>query len=478
MKKIFLFLILVTSTITTYAQAPDRSAPPELGKAKNLQLPPLQRFELSNGLKVLLMEKHNVPLVQMNLVINTGSFNDPNGKEGLSSFTMDMLDEGAGSLNSLELADEIEFLGASIRTRGGNFTSEVNCSLPVSKLEPVLKLMTDIVLKPTFSETELERLKKLELNGLLENYDNPGVIAQQAFGQLIFGEDSPYGKSPNEQSVKSFSVADCKKFHAANFNTGNSLLVIVGDVDQKTLKPLLEKYFGTYPKGQAIESKLSEPKQISGRNIYLIDKPGSAQSVIFIGRMGPSRMTPDYNAIEVMNTLLGGSFTSRLNSNLREKNGYSYGARSSFSFWKIPSPFAAYSSVQTDATGPALTEFFNEFNGMLKPIPEEDYLRAKNYDALGYAAGFETNAEIASKLASLEWFQLPDNYYNTYVDKALAVTKEEVEAAAKEYIVPSNMLVVIVGDREKVEQPIIDQNIEKPVNLTIEDILGKKPELK
>lgn len=460
-----------------YAQQPNRSAPPQLEKAKNLQLPPIQRFTLSNGLNILLMEKHSVPLVQLNLLLQVGSVDDPSGKEGLSSFAMDMLDEGAGNYNALQLADEIEFLGAQINTYSGNFTSGVNCSAPVSKLDPVLKIMTDIILKPTFSENEVERLRKLRLNGLLQNYDNPNIIAQRAFNKLLFDPATPYGKFPGEAAIKAYTQSDLTSFHKNHFVTGNSTLIIVGDVTKASITPLLEKYFSAYTAGTVSKATLPVSKQVKGRSIFIVDKPGAPQSVIMIGRIGTTRSDADFNSIMVMNTILGGSFTSRLNTNLREKNGYSYGAGSGFSLWKVPGPFTARSSVQTDVTGPALGEFFNEFNRMRKPMPDEDFMRGKNYDALGYAAEFETNSSIASALADLVTYQLPDDYFNKYVDKALAVTKKNVEAVAKKHIDPTNMVVIIVGDREKIEAGITKLNLGKPTVMSIEDILGKKPQL-
>ena len=477
MKNILALFILTATLISSTAQSPDRSTPPKLAKAKNLQLPPIQRFMLSNGLNVVMMEKHAVPLIQINLLIQTGTYYEPDGKEGIGSFTMDMMDEGAGELDALQLADEIEFLGASIGTYGGNFSSGITCSAPISKIDNVLKLMTDIVLRPAFNETEIERLRKLRLNSLLQNYDNPNLIAQRAFNKFLFNSNTPYSKSPTEQAIKSYSKNDCIDYHKKNFVTGNSTLIIVGDITKESILPVLEKYFSTYPKGEVIKNPLPLPKQITGRNIYIIDKPGAAQSVIRIGRIGTSRSDSEYNAIVVMNTILGGSFTSRLNSNLREKNGYSYGAGSGFSFWKIPGPFVASSSVQTDVTGPALGEFFNEFNGMLKPIPNEEFERGKNYDALGYAAEFETNANIADALEDLVLYGLNDNYFNSYVDKALAVTKKNVENVAKKYVDPKNMLIIIVGDKEKIEAGVNKIKLGKTSILSIEDILGKKPQL-
>lgn len=477
MKKFNLLYCLLLVSIVTVAQTPDRFSPPALAKAKNLQLPAIQKFTLSNGLAVVLMEKHTVPLVQVNLLIQTGSFDDPAGKEGLSSIAMDLLDEGAGEYNALQLADEIEFLGARIGTFSRAFSSEVDCSAPVSKLDGALKLMSTIALKPTFSEAELERLRKLRLNGLLTAYDEPTIIATRAFNKLLFDPATPYGKFANEQSITAYSKSDLESFHTKNFISGNSTLIIVGDVTKASVTPLLEKYFAAYPAGVVTNTAKPTPQQIKGRKLYIVDKPGAAQSVIRIGRIGTSRGDADYNNITIMNTILGGSFASRLNTNLREEHGYSYGASSGFSFWSIPGPFTANSSVQTDVTGSALGEFFIEFKKMRQPLPDVDLNRGKNYEALGYAGNFETNSSIAAALGELVLYKLPDTYFNSYVDQALAVTKKGIEAAAKKYIVPENMLIVIVGDRTKIEEGVKKLNLGKINFLSIEDVLGKKPQL-
>ena len=477
MKKLtILYSLLLISVVALY-QSPDRSAPPALGKAKNLQLPPIQKFTLSNGLAVVLLEKHTVPLVQVNLLLQTGSFDDPAGKEGLASMAMDLLDEGAGEYDALQLADEIEFLGAQIGTFSRSFSSEIDCSTPVSKLDHALKLMSTIVLKPTFAEAELERVRKLRLNSLLTTYDEPTQIASRAYNRLLFGESTPYGRFANEQSIKAYTKADLESFHTRNFVTGNCTLIIVGDVTKDSVTPLLEKYFAGLSAGAITNPAKPTPQQIKGRTIYLVDKPGAAQSVIRIGKIGTSRGDVAYNDIVTMNTILGGSFASRLNTNLREEHGYSYGASSGFSFWPVAGPFTASSSVQTDVTGPALGEFFIEFKKMLAPLPEAEMNRGKNYNALGYAGDFETNGQIAVALAELVMFQLPDNYFNTYVDKALAVNKKGVEAAAKKYITPDNMLIVVVGDRAKIEEGIKKLKLGKINVLSIEDVLGKKPQL-
>jgi zinc protease len=477
MKKIFITFILVFLFHPGFSQAPVRTGPPSLDKVKSLTLPTPVRFTLSNGLKVVLMEKHNVPLVQVNLLIQTGNYDDPVGKEGLAGFAMDALDEGAGKFSALELSDEIEYLGAQIGTGSRPFSSEVNCTAPIARLQEAISLMSTIALRPAFAEKEIERLRKLRLNGLLQSYDEPNAIANRAFNQLMFPDNSPYGRFSNDKSIRSYSREDLLTFHRSQFVTGNSTLIVAGDVTRESIQPVLEKYFSAYPKGNALAKTRPTPTQVRGRFIYIIDKPGAAQSVIQIGRLGPARNDPAYYAANILNTIFGGSFTSRLNSNLREQHGYAYGAGSNFSFWNTPSPFLSSSSVQTDVTGPALGEFFKEFDKIRQPIPVDELNRGKNYTALGYARLFETNSDLASTLGSLVLYQLPDGYYNGYVGKVLAVTPQEVTAAANQFIVPDNMLVVIVGDRAKIEAGIRQLNLGNVNFLTIEDVLGKKPVL-
>lgn len=481
MKKFFNYLFVLILTLlfnfSLIAQKVDRTKPPQLPPPKSLSLPQLIRFELSNGLKVVLMEKHNVPLIQLNVIIKTGTVYDPKDKDGLANLTFDMLDEGNAKKSSLEIADAIDFLGAKISTRAGQHFSGIYLHTPISKFDEALKIFGDIILKPDFPQSELNRKKKEYLTTISQWHDQPTVIANVAFNKFLFGNDHPYGKTPigNESAIKSFTVDDLKKFYSQYFKANNAFIVAVGDIKKDDLKNKLENIFGKWQKGNLQEIKIQKPKQVEKRIIYLIDKPNSAQSVIYIGRIGAERLTNDYNAIIVMNTILGGSFTSRLNTNLREEHGYTYGAGSRFIFKPLPGSFVASSSVQTEVTDKALSEFFKELNGILEPIPEEEINRAKNLEALSYPRNFQSVSDISSQIEELVEYNLPDNYFNEYVTKILNVKNDEVYAAAKKYIVPEQMIIVIVGDRAKIEDGIKQLNLGEIKNLTIEDVLGKIP---
>lgn len=461
------------------AQKPDRSAPPPLGTPGTLNLPAIQKFKLSNGLPVVLMEKRGVPVVQINLLVKTGSAMEPMDKAGTASMTAAMLDEGAGTRSALELADAIDFLGARITTNSGQHTSIVALHTPVSKLDAALPLMGDIAIRPTFPAEELDRLRKERMTALVQWHDQPGTIASVAFSQTLYGSRHPYGVPSigNEQSLRTMKVSDLKRFHDTYYNPNNVTLIVVGDVGKAEIERKLESVFGAWRGRTTASVNWPDATQVERRVIYLVDKPGAAQSEIRIGRIGVSRMTADYFPLVVMNTILGGSFTSRLNQNLRETHGYSYGAGSFFDMRPLPGPFMAYSAVQTNVTDSALYEFFKEFRDIQKSLPDEEFEKAKNYVALGYPDNFESVGQIAGMLAEMITYNLPDNYFNTYVSNVLAVKKADVERVAREYVLPDKMAVIVVGDKATIEKGIRGLKLGTVQVKSIENILGKPPKL-
>jgi predicted Zn-dependent peptidase len=465
--------------LLAFAQTPDRSRPPAVGRPPSLKLPPIQRLKLSNGLPVLLMEKRGVPVVQVNLLVKADSAGDPPEKSGLTSLMLDLMDEGAGSRSALELADAIDFLGANISTFAGVRFSGVALYAPVAKLGEAVSLMADIAQRPRFAAEELERKRTERLTALLQSHDQPNTIASVLSARTLWGPVHPYGlgTSISEPSIRSVTVEDLKGLHASAFHSGAATIVAVGDISASSLLPSLESAFGKWPQKAYTEVPIAVPKQVAGRTVYLVDKPGSAQSVIRIGRIGAERMTPDYFPMIVMNTILGGSFTSRLNQNLREQHGYSYGAGSSFDFRVVPGPFVAASSVQTAVTDKALAEFMNELRRVLQPPTEEEVMRARNYLALGYPGNFQTVREIAGAIQELAAYGLPDDYLNSYIDRVLAVTKADVERVARKYIDPENLAIIVVGDRKTIEAGIRGLNLGEVRTLSVEDVLGKRPVL-
>ncbi len=460
-------------------QKGDTPKQPKLGPPPVLKLAPIQHFTLSNGLSVTMIEKHEVPLVQIELIVRAGSVADPSGKSGLSSVTASMMEEGAGSRNSLEFADAIDYLGASISAYSTTHSSGVILHTPLSKLDSALVLFGDVVLRPQFPAAELERDRKERLTSLAQRHDQPPAIASVLTSKVLYGDHHPYGipSSGNEQSLRAMSVEDLRAFHQSYFRPGNGYVVISGDITSAEILPKLERLLGHWQGGAVAPPSIPKAEQVQSRQIYLADKPGAAQSEIRIGRIGAQRLTEDFFPLLVFNTILGGAFTSRLNQNLREEHGYSYGAGSYFDFRPTPGPFIAYAAVQTNVTDKALIEFMKELKGMLAPVSDEELTRAKNNLALSYPRDFQSVAEISGQLAGLAMYGLPDDFFNTYIQKVLSVTKEDVRRVASKYLDPEKVAIIIVGDRTLIEQGLAATKIAPIKVLTVDEILGPAPVL-
>jgi zinc protease len=333
-----------------------------------------------------------------------------------------------------------------------------------------------VVQRPSFPGEELERLRKERLTRLLQARDDPAAIIEIAFPRIVFGDKHRYGTPAGggTAEVKAMTLDDLKQFHAAHYRPENATLLVVGDVTATTVMPILERTFGTWkgsgPSGA--NPPIPTATQLTKRQIYIIDKPGAAQSQIRIGWVGVPRSTPDYPTIQVLNTILGGSFTSRLNTNLRETHGYSYGAFSGFEERISPGAFAARAGVQTDKTAEALKEFFNELTGILKPVPGEELEKAKNYVALGFPAEFETTGDLAQKMEEQVVHSLPDEYFPTFIRSVVQVTGPGVEKAAGRYIQPDKFAVVVVGDRKVIEAGIRALNLGPIEIMTVDQALG------
>jgi zinc protease len=458
------------------AQKPDRSSPPKPGPPPALKLPPIQKQKLSNGLAVWIIEQHEVPLAQINLIVKAGSGADPTGKFGVANMTANMLDEGAGGKSALDLADAIEFLGAQLSTTSTFDYSAVRLAAPVARLSEALPLMADVALNPAFPAEELERLRKERLTRLLQARDDPAAIIEMAFPRIVFGPQHRFGSPAGGgvAEVKAMTLDDLRAFHRTYYRPENATLLAVGDLTAASVMPVLERAFGSW-KGNgpavAVPSVPNAP-QLAKQQIYVIDKPAAAQSQIRIGWVGVPRSTPDYPTLQVLNTILGGSFTSRLNTNLRETHGYSYGASSGFDERISAGSFSARAGVQTDKTAEALKEFFIELTGILKPIPGAEVDKAKNYVALGFPAEFETSGDLAQKLEEQVVHALPDEYFPSYIRSVVQVNVPSVEKAATRYIQPDKFAVVIVGDRKAIEPGIRALKLGPIEFMTVEQAIG------
>jgi predicted Zn-dependent peptidase len=474
-----LLATVVAAAVTLSAQAPNRSTPPAVGAPPAVQLPRIQKLQLSNGLPVWLVELHEVPVVQVNLVVRSGSADDPAGKYGVASLATAMLMEGAGSRSSLEIADAVDFLGATLTTGSGIDAFAVRLHAQVARLADALPIMADVALRPTFPGVDLERLRQQRLTNLLQARDDPSTIAALAFARTLYGPAHRFGTATmgTAATIAAFTPEDLRAFYTATFRPDNAAIVVVGDVTAATVLPLLESSFGAWKAAGGAEAHISlpPPPRRTRREIYLVDIPGAAQSQIRIGAVGVSRSTPDYFPIQVMNTILGGSFTSRLNTNLREEHGYSYGAFSSFDMRLEPGPFAAGAGVQTDKTAESLKEFFVELSGILEPVPDEELARAKNYVSLRFPSGFETTGDISRRLEDALVYALPDDYFARYVGRIEAVTAGDVQRVARQYVQPDRVAVVVVGDRKVIEPGIRALDLGRINIVTIDEVFGPQP---
>ncbi len=435
----------------------DRSRPPALPPAQPLRVPAVQSARLPNGLELLVVEMHEVPVVNVSLVVRAGSERDPRDLPGLASFSANMLDEGAGSRSALDIAEEAAFLGAQFSTAAGYEWTTVSLHVPRRQLPAALDLVADVVRRPTFPDSEVTRQRDLRRTAILQLRDQPTAQAPIAFNAILYGPTHPYGwpAGGTEASTATLNRERVEEFWRTYYRPNNTRVLIVGDLTLAEARRLISERFGSWARGDVPPLPADEPPAAASRAFYLVDKPGAAQSVIRIGHVGVARHTPDYYALEVMNTILGGSFTSRLNQNLRETRGYTYGAGSGFNYRRLRGPFLATASVVTAKTDSSLIEFFKELRRIRDSVvPDEELAKARSYIALSLPNEFETTRGTAAQFLDLVLNDLPLDWYRTYIERINAVTVADVQRVARGYINPDHFVVVVVGDRSQIETGI------------------------
>lgn len=432
----------------------DRTKPPALGPLPALKLPKVQVQKLANGLEVLVVEMHEVPVVDVTLLVRAGASRDPGDLPGLATFVANMLDEGAGSRDALGLADEAQYLGATLSSGADHEHAFVSLHCLKPRLGAAFDLVADVVLRPAFADSEIVRQRELRRTALVQLRDQPTQIAPIAFNAIVLGDAYPYGRplSGDDASVALLDRARVEAFHAAFYRPNNARLLFVGDVTPAEAKSLAESRFGAWKPGEVAPLPVAGPPAGAARTFYLVDKPGAAQSVIRIGHPGVARNTPDYFPLRVLNTILGGAFTSRLNTNLRETHGYTYGARSSFEMRRLPGAFVATASVATAKTDSSLIEFLKELRAIRdQAVPQAELDKAKAYVALGLPGEFEATGDAAAMFVELLANDLPLDEYDRFMERIQAVTAADVHRVARRYIDPDRFAIVVVGDRAAIE---------------------------
>ena len=452
-------LVISLANIAALAQQTlDRTKLPTPGPTPVLRVPTWTKSQLSSGATLIVSERHNLPLVSFTITFLGGSNQfEPAGKRGVASFTTSMMTEGTKTKTGDELSDALQLLGTNIIANISGEEGSVSFVSTVQNFDATLALLADMMLNSIFPADALERLRARTLVGLTQARDLPTVVGSQVFSKILYGEAHPYGQRMTEASAKSITREDIAAFQKAYFQPGRAIVTVVGDVNAAKIKGSIEKGLAAWAKG-GDKPKFDYPKlpELQTAKIYLVDKPGSQQSVFNIGLPGPPRNTPDYFAIQVLNTILGDQFQSRLNANIREQKGYSYGVSSGFGFGKGPGAFRAGGAIFIDKTDVALIEFMKEFKGILgeKPITDEEIKTAKELLIQGLPARFASVTSINNTINQLITQGLPDDYYQTYAKNVSAVTKEDLLRVAKQYIDLKHLAIVIVSDRSKVEGPL------------------------
>lgn len=448
------------------------STPPRLVAPTPLKLPTMVERRLPNGLRLVIVEQRELPVVDAQLVINTGSIFDPGGKEGLATLAANMLDEGAGTRDALALAEEIGYLAIRLGTGASLEQSTVVLHSTRTTLDSAFALMGDVVRRPTFPEKEFTRLRSERLTALLQEQDRGPAMADRAFASIVYGESHPYGRSTSgvRESVESITRADVETFWRTWYRPNNSTLVLVGDITVAEAMTLATRTFGTWERAAVPATPPLRATRTAATAIHIVDKPKAAQSSFRIGGIGVARSTVDYYPLMVMNTALGGSFTSRLNNTLREVKGYTYGAGSGFSMRREAGPFTARAEVVSAKTDSALIEFMKELTNIRQPLPAAELAKVKRYLQLGYADGFESTSDIASQIANLVPYNLPLTTLGAFNAGISKVTAADVQRVATQYVNPAKLTIVITGDRASIE-PALKATKIAPVD--VRDMRGR-----
>lgn len=449
----------------------DRRAIPTPSKDPALQVPAWTNTTLSNGAKLVVSERHGLPLVsfQLNFIGGAAQY-EPAEKTGLASFVAQMLSEGTTHRTGEQLSSDLQLLGTSVGALIDRESGRMSFLSTKEKLAPTLAILADMLENPTFPQDALDRLQARTIVGLTQNRDRTTGIASVVFPKVVYSASHPYGRSMLEPTVKAITRDDLVAFHKTYYQPAHAVITVVGDVKPEDVKRTLEQTFSDWKAGGSMPSfDYPAPQTAKSTTIYLVDKPAAAQSTFTIGSVGPPRSTADYYALRVMNELLGALFQSRLNHNIREVKGYSYGVNSSFAFGRGPGPFRAGGDIVTAKTDSALIEFVKELRDIRGPRPpsDEEMAQAKASLVQSLPEVFETVNGVNGSIASIYTQGLPEDYYQQFARAVRAVTKEDVVRVAQKYIDPDHLAILIVGDRDKIEAPLTATKIAPIVRLDI-----------
>lgn len=435
----------------------DRSVPPGPGPLRPFSFPPIERARLANGLPLLIARTDGPPVATLALLLPAAGVHEPDDRAGLASLTGSLLESGAGERSAPEIAEAFEGLGAQFGVATTWDATEVEVTALTSRLAPAAELASELVRAPTFPGAEVERVREEQLAAILQRRADPRGLANEAAARFLYSEESPFSRplGGSTSTLRGLTRSDVASFHADHFSPFGGTALIAGNLDPDQARELAEAAFGDWVGPAVTRPQRSADPASRARKVIIVDRPGSVQSELRVGHVGVDRATADYFPLVVMNTILGGAFTSRLNLNLRERQGFTYGVSSAFIMRRQPGPFIVSTAVQTEVTGPALREIFSEVERIREePVTGSELEDARNYIAGVFPLRLETTEGVASRLAEMALHGLPEDYFDDYRDRVLGVAVDEVHRVAREHIRPDEMIVIVAGDAGAIRGPI------------------------
>ena len=444
------------ATLAAYAPpaaAQEKQQPPAGGTPKPFTLPRKETFTLGNGTQVTLVPYSSIPKVTVSAVVAAGNINESAEQVWLADLTGELLKEGTTTRSGAAIAQEAARMGGSLSVSVTSDQTSVSADVLSESGPQLIALIADVLQRPALPASELERLKTNFIRNLNIQRSQPGSIAQERFSKLLYA-DHPYGRIfPTEEMIKNFTVADVQKFYKENFGAARTHVYVAGRFDAQAMRRQITQAFGAWARGT--ERVENIPKAVSVRKIHLIDRPGAPQSTLYLGLPVVDPSHKDFVALSVTNSLLGGSFASRITSNIREQKGYTYSPNSSISTHYRDAYWVQVADVTTAVTGPSLKEIFFEIERLQKEPPPEDELQGiKNYRAGVFTIQNSSRAGIIGQLAFLDLHKLPDTYLTNYVQNVLAVTPQDVQRIARQYLKSEQMAIVVVGDKAQVSSQL------------------------
>jgi zinc protease len=424
----------------------DRTKPPVPGEARDVLFPDYFEKVLNNGLKVIVYQRSDFPTVTMNAVMRGGAYFDGD-VPGLATMSAELLTKGTATRSATRIVEEVEFLGGSIASGAGWDSTSVGVSILSKYCDEALEVLTDVLRNPAFPEEELERAQDQRIAAILQRKSSPGTLAQMQFARSVF-KDHPYAQASEgtEESIRAMTREQLSSFHKRIFSASNMFIIAVGDVDPESFCESVQKLFGDLPASDRLIQEAAAPPARRGIEVQIVDRPQAVQSSVIVGHIGIERKNPDYIAVSVMNTLFGGYFGSRLNLNLREDKGYTYGAHSRFEGRMQPGPFMSGAEVRNEATEETIVEIIAEIKSLVDvPVKEEELESVQNYITGSFPIQIETPGQVAQRIIQIEMYDLGKTYYNTYNSKVLQLTTDDIQKTAQKYLFPDELSIIASG---------------------------------